>query len=258
MTPKERVYTTLNHKEPDIIPWGEHAIDYTIYEMVLGRESFVRAKIKEVKALWEGRRDEVVSSYKRDLIDLSDALGLDIINVYRAPSKKDKIEPMEKIDEETYRDKDGNLYRLGKYTHDLMRYKVNPESYTPPTIESLKEEIDKIDKYGVEPPDDSVWEIVNYVVEKRGKTHFIALIGASDLDWPTFGQTEEERMLNLALHPEMIPLIAERNGKMMIASLKNLSHLKVDCLVNCADYGTSTGLQANPEISLRKQDLPPI
>jgi len=84
MTPKERVYTTLNHKEPDIIPWGEHAIDYTIYEMVLGRESFVRAKIKETKALWEGRRDEVVSSYKRDLIDLSDALGLDIINVYQA------------------------------------------------------------------------------------------------------------------------------------------------------------------------------
>lgn len=250
MIPKERVYTTFSHQEPDIIPWGEHAIDYTIYEMVLGRESFVRAKIKEVKALWEGRREEVVASYKRDLIDLSDALGLDIINVYRAPSKKVKPEPFEQIDKETYRDNEGNLWRIGKYTHDLMIYKVNPESFIPPTVDSLKEEIHNIEKNGVEPEDESVWEIVNYVVEKRGKTHFIALIGAPDLDWPTFGQTAEERMLNLALHPEMIPLIAERNGKKMIASLKNLSHLsgKVDCLVNCADYGTSTGLQANPEI----------
>ncbi len=35
MTSKERVYTALNHQEPDRVPTGEFATDYPMIEAVL-------------------------------------------------------------------------------------------------------------------------------------------------------------------------------------------------------------------------------
>jgi len=87
MLPRERVECTMAFEEPDIVPWGEHSIDYNTYEMVLGRESFVQGKFKLNKALWDGRRDEIVESEKHDRVDLADALGFDIITVGRCPAK---------------------------------------------------------------------------------------------------------------------------------------------------------------------------
>ena len=49
MTPKERVYAALEHREPDRIPWGEHSIDYNVYEDILGRETLVQAKMKQIR-----------------------------------------------------------------------------------------------------------------------------------------------------------------------------------------------------------------
>ena len=255
MLPRERVLTTLNHQEPDIIPWGEHWIDYTIYEDVLGRETLVNAKFKETKAWWDGRRDEIIASYKKDTIELAEALGLDIITVMKMPAKSAPPGIMTKVDDETYQDKDGNLWRLGVHTHDLMVYKLNPKSYSAPTLETIQREIDEIDRNGVLPPDDSEWEVVKHVVKEKKRTHFIALVGAPDIDWPTFGQTMEERMLNLVLHPEMCAAIGELNGKRAIASLKHLTNLGIDGLIGCADYGTSSALQASPEI-FRKYMFP--
>ena len=60
MLSRERVFETLAHQEPDIIPWGEHWIDYNVYEDILGRESFVHAKMKETRAWWEGQDKEIL------------------------------------------------------------------------------------------------------------------------------------------------------------------------------------------------------
>jgi hypothetical protein len=77
MLPRERVFKTLNHQEPDIIPWGEHWIDYNVYEDILGGPTFVHAKMRETKAWWEGQDEAIVASYKRDTVDLAKALGLE-------------------------------------------------------------------------------------------------------------------------------------------------------------------------------------
>jgi len=62
MLPRERVFAALENREPDRIPWGEHSIDYNVYEDILGRETLVQAKMKETQAYWDGRRDEVVET----------------------------------------------------------------------------------------------------------------------------------------------------------------------------------------------------
>ena len=175
MLPRERVFKTLAQQEPDIIPWGEHWIDYNVYEGMLGRESFVHAKMKETKAYWDGRDEEIIESYKRDIVDLAKALGLDIITVELFPDSQyvlgeDRLHrAMRQLDENTYQDKNGSIWHVSVMTHDLMPYWLNPESYTLPTLESLEREIDEIDRNGVKKPDDWQWELVRHLVKEMKK-----------------------------------------------------------------------------------------
>ena len=127
MLPRERVFAALEHREPDRIPWGEHSIDYNVYEDILGRETLVQAKMKTTQAYWDGRRDEVVENYKRDRLDLVRALEMDIVFVSQVPPKGHHPKPMEKLDDRTYRDDHGHLYRVSSTTHDLMPYKKIPK-----------------------------------------------------------------------------------------------------------------------------------
>ena len=70
MNSKERMLAVFKGEMPDQIPTGELGVDYPITEEVLGHSTFYRAKLNEKKALWDGRRDEVVASQKQDLVAL--------------------------------------------------------------------------------------------------------------------------------------------------------------------------------------------
>lgn len=247
MLPRQRVLTTLNHEEPDLVPWGEHSIDYNTYEMTLGRKTWVHAKFRETKGLWDGRRDEIIASYKTDIIDLTDALGFDIITVGQNHSALGTRQPMEQVDHETFRDGAGNLYRISATTHDLMPYKINTDNYTIPTVEQLQEQIDHLEANPPAKPDDSCWEVLRHVVKHKKATHWInTCIG--DVGWPMIGPTDEEQYLNLVLHPELHAKLAELTAKRVIATLPWYAEEGVDSVMPCGDLGSSTGPLADPEI----------
>lgn len=258
MLPRERVFKTLEHQEPDIVPWGETWVDYNIYEAVLGRKTFVHGKMKETKAWWEGRDNEIIESYKRDVIDLAKALEFDIVTVEAFPlSQYDLLgqrglygfrKPMKQLDENNYQDEGGNIWRVSAVTHELLPYRMNPDAYTPPTLESVEREIDEIDRNGVKKLEDWQWELVRHVVKKMKSTHFIACWASEEIAFPGFGQTEEEFYLNLALHPEMHAKLTELAGKRAIGMLKYYVEQGVDGVIAGADYGSSKGLLVNPEV----------
>ena len=79
MRSKERVIAALEHREPDRVPIGEMAIDFELTEIALGRPTLYRSKWAEYMALWNGRRDEVVASYARDIVDLVRHFDLDYL-----------------------------------------------------------------------------------------------------------------------------------------------------------------------------------
>jgi len=257
MLPRERVLKTLSGEEPDIVPWGEHWIDYNVVEDILGRETLYHAKMRETRAWWEGRDEEIIASYKRDVVDLTLALGLDIVTAEVLPNSQYVLvgqrglegfrRPMRQLDDETYEDDDGSIWHVSSMTHDLMPYRLNPESYTPPTLESLERGIDEVDRNGVEKPEDWRWEFVRHVVKEMKDTHFIACL-APDIGIPGFGQTDEDLYTNLALHPEMHAKIAELSGKRAIASLRYYAEEGIEGLIPCADFGSSTALLFNPRI----------
>ncbi len=247
MLPRERVLKALEHEEPDIVPWGEHSIDYNIYEQILGRETLVAAKFRQTRALWEGRRSEVVASYQRDIPDLADALGLDIIMAPLMPSARAEQNPMAQVDKDTYRDRNGNLYRVSSATQDLLPFRMNQDGFTPPTLGSIREELNELNRHGVPEPDESVWEVVRQIVREKKKTHFVFTFwGGPGL--PSYGLTDEDFYCNLILHPEMHASMAELRGRRTIASLTQVAGQGVDAIMLCADLGSSTGPLVNPAI----------
>ena len=247
MLPRERVLKTLQHQEPDIVPWGEHYIDYNVYEDILGRPTLLHAKFRETQALWDGRRDEVVERYKRDTIELVEALDMEIITVQLMPRADTPVKPMKQIDDETYEDEAGNLHRISVSTHRLMPFKIRTDNYVAPTLEGLQEQIDKIDTEGVPPPDDSELELVRHVVAKKKSSHWINLL-IGDVGFPSFGPTDEERYINLALHPELHAKLSELAGKRVIASLPYYAQTGVDSVMGACDYGSSQALLVSPQI----------
>lgn len=254
MLPRERVEAALAHREPDRIPWGEHSIDCNVYEDILGRSTLVQAKMRETTALWEGRRDEVVASYQRDVPDLVRALEMDIVTVFDVPPKGHHPPRMEKLDEETYRDEGGSLYRVSAVTHDLMPLKLNAAGYRPPTMESIERQIDEL---ALEPPGDpadSCWDLVRHAVREMKGTHFI-LVLASDLSFPGFGATEEEQWMSLLEQPGLCAKAAELQGRRMLREVPVLARLGVDGIMPCGDLGSSTGMLASPAI-YREMVLP--
>ncbi|MGQ9732065.1 MAG: uroporphyrinogen decarboxylase family protein [Candidatus Zipacnadales bacterium] len=165
MTPKERVLTTLRHEEPDRVPLGEFAIDYVVVEKILGRKSYLRGKRQLIEAYWDGRRDEAVESIKRDTVDLTLELGLDMVRVDLVPDR-DRIFPRPRqIDENTWADEWGGVYRFSDLTQDIMILKAPekvPAYEDPARIEQ-----------GLRIPTPSELEVVDFVLEKLGDTHFI-------------------------------------------------------------------------------------
>ena len=120
MTPRERVKGAIQHDETDVVPVGEWIIDYEPASLVLGRPTFLRGKADLAHALWQGRRDEVVQSVKHDTVELVRRLDLDMVCVDLCWPKDIDYEPPEQVDEETWRDRHGNVFRYSDLTRDLM------------------------------------------------------------------------------------------------------------------------------------------
>jgi hypothetical protein len=250
MLPRERVYAALEHREPDRVPWGEHSIDYNVYEDILGRETLVQAKMRTTQAYWDGRRDEVVEGLKRDRLDLIRALDMDIVFVSQVPPAGYRPQPMERVDEVTYRDEQGDLYRVSSTTHDLMPYWRNPEAYVPPTLEGVQEQIDRLGEEPLSGANDSCWELVHHAVKTMGETHFVMLL-CGDVSFPGFGATEAEFWMNLLLEPELCTKLAELQGKRMLRQIPVFAQLGVDGIMPCGDLGHSRGMLASPQIYRR-------
>ena len=247
MTGKERVFTTLARREPDRVPVMEYIFEHGIIEQVLGRSSFWRGHFKEVRAYWEGRRDEVVESQKKDVVEFVRAMGLDGVTVSMVPPKGFRPEPLQQLDDETWRDWEGNVYRYSPLTEDLMLMapkalepqKPPPDLWKPPPK-----------------PDPSEFELIDYVVRELGETHFIiSRLGRRVRpSYPSpFGM--EEWMIRLAEDPDGVREERVRGAEEARELIDALFARGVDTVFLEADYGSSTGPMMSPQ-TFRRAILP--
>ena len=171
MTSKERVKTALRHETPDRVPLGEIEIDAPIIEAVLGRPTFYRAGLKTVKAYWEGRRDEVVETMKRDYVEFIRKTEMDIASfaMMIVPDKDTEFYPLEQVSEGDYQDGNGNVFRYSEQTQELMFFK---KGTGPLRLMSSRQQPGKPYEYT-----ESELEFARHVVRELGETHFIVAPG---------------------------------------------------------------------------------
>jgi len=173
MNSKERVNAVLRCEIPDKVPWGEWAIDFDTVGNIIGHETYYRAKAKSQFAFWEGRRDEVVQSWKEDAaaffrkMDCLDVICVAAMASSVAPPKDYEYETPKKIDDNTWEFRNGTIVKYSEVTADITKVydpHVGKKEYSPADFE--KEPV-------IEPPDESCFEVVDFLIEEFGNDRFL-------------------------------------------------------------------------------------
>ncbi len=209
MNSYERVKAVMNLEVPDKIPFGEFAIDFDTVEKILGRETYLRAKAKSQIALWEGRRDEVVQSWKEDMVELYKKLDcIDI--VYVTPNGAGYVPPADyvpnppkKIDHNTWEDEEGKIYKLSEATMDITMVH-------DPKMWQKEYKVQDFEDRSFTPPDPTIFEVVDYVMDKLGHDKYLVAntcVGDA-VEMPMLGPMERAFM-EYALNPEAVLAAAE-------------------------------------------------
>ena len=175
MTGKERVRRAINLEPTDRVPLGFYVVDYDTIERVIGRKTYVRNKIETQIALWEGRRAEVVESYRRDTVEFYQKIELaDLITFKEAPFVPPKDydpDPPRRVSAETWEHRDGRVWKISELANDIVCVHDPHAREVEYTAEMFDAPVE------AKPPDPSVFEACDYIVEHMGRDRYIA--GAS-------------------------------------------------------------------------------
>ncbi len=238
MTPKQRVRAAIEHREPDVVPVGEWIIDYEPASLVLGRPTFVRGKKTLAEALWDNRRDEVVDSAKRDVVELVRRLEGDMVCADLVWPRGIRYERPEQIDHETWRDRNGNVLRYSELTKDLMILKRGDGPTDPPLGERFVD--------GEFRPDPSELELIEHVMAELGETHFMFTgMGDARLPYPSALGMEED-MLEVADDPEGYAAEFLVGYQRRASRIPFFAKLGFDAVLVGDDYGFNSGPFVSP------------
>jgi hypothetical protein len=249
VTGKERVRAAIEHRESDLVPVGEWIIDYEPASQVLGRPTLLSGKMHLARALWEGRRDEIVQNNARDQVELVRRLDLDMVCVDRTWPRGIVYEAPEQIDAETWRDRHGNVFRYSALTEDLMLLERGTQGWEPPRPERWVE--------GECVPDPSEMESIAYVLGELGKTHF-TFAGGAGAGLPVFSALGMEgQMLALADDPDGLAEGGLRWSREWVKIFPFYARLGFDAIIVGQDYGFNSGPFMSPA-TFRKVYFPPL
>lgn len=172
MTGKECVKRVIAGEPAPYVPLGFYVVDYDTVEHVIGRPTYVRNKIEIQKAYWDGRRDEVVESFKKDTVEFFRKIDCcDIVTFKEAPfvPPRDYEPPkVKQLDGTTWEDEVGRIWQASELTND-MSVVHDPSAQAP--SRSLADFEGPLE---VEEPDPSVFEACDYVIEHLGADRYIA------------------------------------------------------------------------------------
>jgi uroporphyrinogen-III decarboxylase len=252
MNSKERIQRTLARQTVDRIPIGFFCIDFDTAGQILGHETYLRAKAKSQIAFWEGRRDEVVQSWKEDMIALYKKLDfIDIINVAAMASgivpPKDYVpEKVRKVDDSTWEAADGRVWKYSPVTADLTL------AYDPTAHFSLEQfDLEAAPKE----PDPSIFEVVDAVIAAFPDRYILGPSGG-EAGMVLLGDMEQGLRL-YAEDPELVQRAIDYATRM--ANLQDEWYIRpgTDAAFWGQDFAATTGPLMSPRM-FRQFCLPSI
>lgn len=172
MTGKENVRAAIRLQVPREVPLGFYVADYDTIERVIGRKTLVRNKAEMQIALWEGRRDEVADMCKKDTVEFYRQLDCVSLIAFKEapllPPKDYEPDPPRRIDADTWEDRRGRLYRRSTVSNEIAVIHDPTLGTTDYTVEMFSGPVE------VTPPDPSIFEAVDYLIQELGADRYIA------------------------------------------------------------------------------------
>lgn len=224
-------------READRIPVGEMAADFEITEKALGHPTYYRSKWREYQAVWEGRREEVVESYVRDIAALVRKLGWDYVGVPLAPPRRDRYSLPEFLDDYTWREASG---RVKRYCPESGGHAM--------TVQEIEMSVEDIDIPSTPVAlDDSEFDIIRGVVQELGDTHFvIGRIDGGSFPWDTTVGMEAF-LTRMAVEPEFVEKAIEAETRRAEVRAAKVIEMGCDAVSSVEDYSDSRGTIMGPE-----------
>jgi len=270
MNSKERVLKTLDREEPDRVPVGEWGIDHDTVEKVISHETYWRARAKTTKALWAGKRDEVVQSYKEDIVELIERLDQELVPVHLVPPKDLEPKEVKQIDEETWKDEESRIWRYSRGNDAILCTEPGAVNSFK-SVEELKEyfELQVVEDFGfkirgksskgyeLEIEDESRLELIRYVIDKLGKDRFIFFRDISEFEVLSafIGGKSEDFFLFIGLQPDLAREAYNLYSEIAIAMARIAIAEGVDAIMPGGDFSASVGPMISPQ-SIRGIFLP--
>ena len=220
MNGKERVKATIRGENVDRIALGFYVVDCDTVEQVIGRKTYVRNKIAQQLALWEGRRDEIAEGCKADAVEFFQKIDcVDLLTFKEAPMlppKGHKPEnPPKKTSDDTWEDGNGRIYKASHLSnelvcvHDPVKHDVDDftvDSFPMPDVSKI------------EPPDNSVFEAPDHLIAELGDDRYIAGFSGGLVALTMPGGMDTGLML-YALNPDAIH--AANRAQVAVANVKD-------------------------------------
>lgn len=207
MNSNERVRAVFRGDIPDRVPWGEWAVDSDAVAHVIGRPTYVRAKARSRIALWEGRRDEVVQSWKADGIEFYRKFPLlDIVTLpgatWDAGPPGEAVRAPRQVDKVTWRFDDGRVLRYSEPTQDITLIEDPREWIQPFRAEDFPLPGERGWKTP-KPPDPAIFQVADAIIAAFRGQRFIAGLSGGEIPLPFFGGMQRG-MVELVERPDLV------------------------------------------------------
>lgn len=252
MTSKERTLCTIHHQQPDRVPVGEWGIDHDHVSHILGRHTYWRNRKDTTLALWDGRRDEVVESMKRDYAQLVDELDYDIITVETVPPKGYTVQDVpRKTGEGRWEDTVGRVFQYAASNDSIQCIT------SPPELDELDDDLLDEAERRAAAPDESTFELIDWFCERYGgkKAILCRSIDIYGSMMNLFGGGYEYHLMLTTFAQEDILRARRVCYAYNQALIDHCQKVGVDIMMQGHDFGMNTGTIINPA-SIRELYVP--
>ncbi|MCL2318642.1 MAG: hypothetical protein FWC45_01050 [Treponema sp.] len=231
MTGKKRMLMALNHREADRVPTGENQMSGELASKIVGYKTLYATGFDELKALWEGRREEVINDYVRTLVDLAHKLEWDYVRVYMAPPNKkysvpEMTGPYSWIDKESGKEISFNP-KAGNIMHSTYNRDLTVDDLPDPHADSFT-------------VDDSSLDILRKVVKELKDTHFI-IFRAPDGTFPWGMTGMEEFLIRMITDENFVRKAIDGEVNRSIKIYNAVLDAGADAIMTCDDYSDNRG-----------------
>jgi len=253
MTPRERVQTTVAHKEPDRVPVFELTINSSVASEIMGREMYVGYGgwlVGKVFSEWmmEGRSIELAIKIFQDSIELYSHLDLDIFPLPTLPLGNETVEPAGE-NKWKYTDPDTGLWRIVAYQPESDYHSEIDSKITREGIGALREYVENIERSPSVVSPEMLAGLKAALAPAREKGFFI--LGQADVLLPSGASWLPAFLECMALEPELAERYIEATTAEMLEMIDVQAEAGVDGFIGGVDVAHHTTTLISPAMFRR-------